>query len=137
MSYIKSYTKYIKSQSEEVKNIHSVFIASLLTGVFAVVYLYVVRGIAPPTPSINITKEYTYTSQDIQNQEAILDPANPNANISSSKNIGDKQNINSQKQIESNTLNPFTVIGEIIRKVLDSISQIKNSLGESSYKVER
>ncbi len=48
MSYFKSYFEYIKKQDNKVKNFHALVIAATFTLLFAVIYLYFVRGIVPP-----------------------------------------------------------------------------------------
>lgn len=133
MSYIKSYHNYAKKQSSEVKNIHSVLIASILTGIFIVVYLYLVRGITPPTPEINPEKVY----ENKINDNSSLD-LNTNSNILDLIQNNNLKNISKKEEtlkIESNNLNPFQTVKDIFSKAAQDISEIKNSLGESEYKV--
>ena len=129
MSYIKSYHNYTKKQSSEVKNIHSVLIASILTGIFIVVYLYLVRGITPPTPEINPEKVYENKSND---NSSLNLSNNPNSNYKNS----DTLNLNSDIQLkDTSDLNPFQTVKDIFSKAAQDILEIKNSLGESEYKV--
>lgn len=64
MKRVKSYINYVKGETENVKLIHAVVVSSVLTGLFAGIYLYLVRGITPPTPEILKTEEVIYQSDN-------------------------------------------------------------------------
>jgi hypothetical protein len=63
MKSLSSYLNHVRKQKEEVKLIHAVIVSSLLTGLFAGVYLYLVRGMTPPTPEILKTEQVIYQSK--------------------------------------------------------------------------
>jgi hypothetical protein len=64
MKTVKSYIKYVKNETENVKLIHAVVVSSILTGVFAGIYLYLVRGITPPAPAMLKTEQVIYQSDN-------------------------------------------------------------------------
>ncbi len=57
---ISKYIKYLKSSSEEVKFIHAIVFASICTGIFIAVYLFLMRDIGPST---YLLEDKTYVSR--------------------------------------------------------------------------
>ncbi len=64
MRSVKNYLKHVRSQSENVKLMHAVIVSSILTGIFAGVYLYLVRDMRPPTPDILISEPVIYQAEN-------------------------------------------------------------------------
>lgn len=64
MRSVKNYLKHVRSQSESVKLMHAVIVSSILTGLFAGVYLYLVRDMRPPTPEILKSEEVIYQAEN-------------------------------------------------------------------------
>ena len=60
---IRNYISHVKKQDEQIKMIHSVFVAGLLTGLFAGIYLYLVRGVSPDVNVIVGKEEVVYNSE--------------------------------------------------------------------------
>lgn len=115
MSYTKSYFKYIKEQNPHVKNVHSIVIASVLTFIFAVAYLYIMYGITPPAPSVNISTEKTFSAGD--------------SNI-----INIQNDTNNKNSIEIDNSSPFSSLYSIFKNVKDEAIKAKDGSGEIKYK---
>ena len=131
MSYIKSYLDHTRRQNEDIKNIHAVLLASVLTGFFIVIYLFLVRGVTPPHPEISITSNRTYTNNSEYNN---LNQKNPEQNI---YNNSDNSNLNINNLNKNNLpadFNPFQSIKDIFEKASTDINNIKNNVGGSEYK---
>ncbi len=114
MSYIKSYISHIRKQNKEVKNLHSVLLASICTGFFIVVYLFFVRGIKPPTPKIEMSGERVYSSQGNHNLP---------------QDLYDKN-----KTLSDSSIQPFQEIRGIFQKAAASIQELKINISETQYK---
>ena len=125
MSYIKSYLDHTRRQNEDIKNIHAVLLASVLTGFFIVIYLFLVRSVTPPTPDINMSasgeRVYTNNSEQKNLEQNNLDDA-------------DKSNI-SKNNLPAD-FNPFQSIKDIFEKASTDINNIKNNVEGSEYKSE-
>lgn len=60
MKSVKKYLNHVRAQSEHTKLVHAIIVASILTLLFAAVYLYFMRGITPPTPEILKVEQVSY-----------------------------------------------------------------------------
>ncbi len=130
MSYIKSYLAHTRRQNEDIKNIHAVLLASVLTGFFIVIYLFLVRGVTPPTPDINMSAsgERVYTNNSEQK--------NLEQNILENKSLDNTDKSNISKNDLPADFNPFTTIKDIFEKASIDINNIKNNVEGSEYKSE-
>ena len=128
MSYIKSYLAHTRRQNEDVKNIHAVLLASVLTGFFIVIYLFLVRGVTPPTPDINMSAsgERVYTNNSEQK--------NAEQNILENNNLDNADKSNISKNNMPTDFNPFQSIKDIFEKASIDINNIKNNVEGSEYK---
>jgi hypothetical protein len=64
---LKTFKKYInsvKNSGEHTKMMHAIVVASICTGIFAGFYLYLVRGVTPPTPDISLQNNTSYEARD-------------------------------------------------------------------------
>ena len=135
MSYIKSYLAHTKRQNEDIKNIHAVLLASVLTGFFIVIYLFLVRGVTPPTPDINMSAsgERVYKN-NLNNSNS--EQKNLEQNILENKNLDNADKINISKNNLPADFNPFQSIKDIFEKASTDINNIKNNVEGSEYKSE-
>ena len=128
MSYIKSYLNHARRQSREVKNIHSVVIASTLTGIFCVVYLYLVRDIKPDTPDINMSGEKVYYNNATQKQTT-----GSSNNLDYISNLEINNNKKSPESNADNNTSIYDLIKRSIYNILEEVSSIKKSVTEIEY----
>lgn len=112
MSYIKSYLKYIRQQDDKIKNFHALVITGFITFLFAVVYLYLVRGIAPPMPGSPLSQERTFNSENFP-VTATTQPA---------QNTYDR--------------GPFDTLVEIYRSAKETLEKIDTGIGTSEYRAK-
>ena len=135
MSYINSYLAHTRRQNEDVKNIHAVLLASVLTGFFIVIYLFLVRGVTPPTPDINMSAsgERVYKN-NLNNSNS--EQKNLEQNILENKNLDNADKINISKNNLPADFNPFQSIKDIFEKASTDINNIKNNVEGSEYKSE-
>ena len=130
MSYIKSYLDHTRRQNEDVKNIHAVLLASVLTGFFVVVYLFLVRGVTPPTPDINMSA----SGERVYTNNININNSNLEQNILENKNLDNVGKSNISKNNIPTDFNPFQSIKDIFEKASTDINNIKNNVEGSEYK---
>jgi hypothetical protein len=119
---LNAYLGYLREESEEMQNLHSVLIASILTGIFIAVYLYLVRGISPPLPVDSVSREYRYTSTE-ELKPTVSSLINTKTATSSESDLSP---IDSLGQL-------FIDIGSELGKTKEEIVNTWNSVGQDVY----
>ena len=130
MSHIKSYLKYIKEQDDNVKSIHAVVVATFLTFIFATVYLYLVRGIAPPVSKDILSKERVYNSNNLESESMVNE-----SSVYDTKNFEGK--VISEKGLEKSETSPYDALYDMFKNIKNVLVDSYDDINKIEYKVNK